>query len=720
MTPSATAGAGRHHLWRRLAALALVAAAVGLPLNHLFGYALLVVATVLIFTGEVTPRLPMWLAAVAVVTVAIVGQTFLGPPRIEEGHNLFRPGGPDKALERGLPAEAYRFMTAEYAAQYPKDQGNPGDQSSGGFPNRAFAFSADGIFDRPLYSRRVSEIDFSDPVWLRLGFINEAQYNWYGDGDLQRRSRDRRFWMGWQRWQLLMPWFVMYQMPADFAGGELCWRGTLLWEGEGEHFAPLQRPDGACRTIKADDAGRRIFGVAIKPGTLAMTLKPPLKVRMQQLAESGLALAGILAALGLLVRWRPRKTTLPFALIAAALLAIAIDDLSFIGGWRPFDGGDDGLIYEGWGRLIAQHLLQGDILRALEGQEKVFYYGGPGLRYFRALERFIFGDSHFGYLSLILLLPIICFALFRRFLPPRWALAFIIIFMAVPVGALFGSSFFHYAGWAARGFADPAAATFFLCGFLLIVGWTPDGPSSRFGPAFGGALLLALAVFVRPNIAPLTGVLLAGAGLAALYQRQWVRLFGMCLGFVPVLSMALHNWFFGGVFVLFSSNATLSQLLLMPPSAWAMAVWELLRLDLGGEHISRAGAQIARWLSGPTKSALLIPLHAAGVIILAHVALRGRSFNPWLRLVAGATLAEHLVSLCYAVSPRYFYLTWLLTALVDVAWLEAKGVLLLRRRMPGWYEHAARHPAAMRLAHGLSWLQQIAGVNGVEPRQAQA
>ncbi len=703
----------RFNVWRRLAALALIIAAVGLPINHLFGYALLVIAVVIIFTGDVTPSAKRWLGAAGLVALAVAGQVLVGPPRIEEGHNLFRPGGPNKALERGLPPDVYRFMAAEYATQYPKSE------SVGGFPDRAFAFSADGIFGHPLYSRRVTQIDFADPVWLRLGFINEAQYNWAGEGDLQRRSRDRRFWMGWHRWQLLMPWFVMYQMPKDFAGGELCWRGTLLWEGEAQHFTPLQQSGGACRTIKPEDAGRRIFGVAIKPNSLAMTLKPPLKVRMQQLAESALMLAGVLAALGLLARWRPRKMILPLALIAASLLVIAIDDASLIGGWRPFDGGDDGLIYEGWGRRIAQYLLQGDIMLALRGEESVFFYGGPGLRYFCALERFIFGDTHLGYLSLILLFPIVCFAVFRRFLPVRWALAMIVFFMVIPVGALFGSSFFHYAAWTARGFADPAAAVLFMCGLLPIVGASFAGPLNRFAPAFGGALLLALAVFIRPNLAPMVGVLLGGAGLAVLYQRQWPRLIGMCLGFIPILGMALHNWVFGGVFVLLSSNVNLPQVYLMSPATWLIAAWELLRLDFAGQYISLAALQLEKWLSGPSQSPLLIPLHAVGVIILVRVASR-RSFDPWLRLVAGATLAQHLVNICLLIAPRYFYLAWLLTALVNVAWLEAEGVSLLRQWLPRWWDRVANHPLSARLASGLTKLQKLLDANGADPGEARA
>jgi hypothetical protein len=96
---------------------------------------------------------------------------------------------------------------------------------------------------------------------------------------------------------------------------------------------------------------------------------------------------------------------------------------AFVGGLRPLDGGADGLYYQGAGRQIAQYLAAGDFAKALEGGEAVFYYGGPGLRYFRALEMFIFGDTNLGYLSLVLLLPVVAFALYRRFLPTRWALA---------------------------------------------------------------------------------------------------------------------------------------------------------------------------------------------------------------------------------------------------------------------------------------------------------
>jgi len=49
--------------WRRLAALVLAFAAVGLPVNELASYLLLLVAAVVVFSGEVSARGRAWRTA---------------------------------------------------------------------------------------------------------------------------------------------------------------------------------------------------------------------------------------------------------------------------------------------------------------------------------------------------------------------------------------------------------------------------------------------------------------------------------------------------------------------------------------------------------------------------------------------------------------------------------------------------------------------------------
>jgi hypothetical protein len=695
----------------KLTALALAVAVIGVPVNTLAAYATLAVITVIIFSGAVRVQGRAWLAAAAIVFVAVAGQWLLATPRIDEGHNVFLPGGPERALERGLPSDIYRHLLDEFNKLYLPETHcklkSNGCWRNGGFPDRAFAFSADGIFHPSDMSRAVTAIDFSDPVWLGLGFVNDRRYNWYTTApDVHRADQDRRIWMGLHRWHLAMPWFEMIRLPGSYVGGELCWRGDVMWEGADEHFS-LWRGDG-CRTIEPADAGRRIVGVAIKPDSLAMRLTPPWRIWLLQTLGGALTLAAAFGLIAVLVRFKPRRLILPAILIGLSLLVIAVADASFIGGLRPMEGGDDGLFYDGVGRVILQKFLAGDIFGVLEGGEKVFYYGGPGLRYFRALEHVIFGETYLGYLSLVLLLPFLVLSLFRRFISESWALALAIMFVAVPLGELFGTTFIDYAKWALRGFADPAAYTLFIAGLAVLCGRAPSAPDGKFSPAFFGALLLMLGIAMKPIVAPAAAVFLGGAGLAALYMRQWFRLAGLCIGFLPVFSMALHNWVFGHKLVLFSANASHPLVLVMPPSAYVAAFHELVTLNFAAGKFLRALAQIPEWLSsGPAESYFIVPLSAAGVAILIYVVARGRGFDPWLRLIGAAALAQHAVALFYIGTARYHFLNWFLTMLVVMAFMHDIGIDWLRRRYPIMSERIVLEPWSRRLVSGLSWLQKV-------------
>ena len=282
-----------------------------------------------------------WLAAFAIVMVAVFGKALFPTPRIDEGHNVFIVDGRGGALEQGLPVEAFALMLAAFDAQYPPehrcDPKSDGCWRAQGFPDRAYAFSADGIFDRSAYSRRVTGIDFEDATWQRLGFINENKYNWNAaQSDLDRASRLRGadvFRHPWQavfhQWRLTMPWFVMYRFPADFVGSRLCWTGDALWEGPLEKFTAQRHATMDCRTIEASDVGRRIFGVTIaQDAPLAMRLQPTAKIQAHQLIEPLLALIGTIAVLGFLLRWRSYRPVLPFALVATALIVVLLNDAS--------------------------------------------------------------------------------------------------------------------------------------------------------------------------------------------------------------------------------------------------------------------------------------------------------------------------------------------------------------------------------------------------------
>ena len=160
--------------------------------------------------------------------------------------------------------------------------------------------------------------------------------------------------------------------------------------------------------------------------------------------------------------------------------------------------------------------------------------------------------------------------------------------------------------------------------------------------------------------------------------------------------------------MLFSANFDNPLVLVMPPAAWTSAIKDVLNLNFAGGHLLRALRQIPDWLSGPAESYATVPLNAAAVAILVYVVVRGRQFDPWLRLIGAAALAQHAVALFYiGTVARYHFLTWFLTVLVVLVWFHQVGMGWLRRRYPVLSHRFAAHPWRMRLASGLAGLQKM-------------
>jgi hypothetical protein len=693
----------------KLTVLALVVAALGLPINSLHAFGLLALSAFVLAAGTVVGGARRWGGALALTLLALGVHVMLSAPRIEEGHNVVLIDGPNGALEQGLPPAVYRTMVERFDTAYPENKrcasGAPYCWRPGAVPRRTFAFAADGIFDGHRYSRRVTDIDFDNAVWLRLGVINDRSLDILPEAsDVARLQRDRRSLAIFGRWQVRLPFFVMYRFPAEFTGSDLCWRGEVLWEGREGQFERLEHAAWACRTLQPEDAGRAIFGLSIGPqASLAMSLSPNWRVTLHRTVEMAVTTIAVVGVLALLVRWRPRRMIFPLVLAAATLVLVVLIDATLVGGYRPFDGGDDGLIFAGFAREMLQHLAAGDLAGALQGVERVFYFN-PGMRYFRALEFLAFGDTYLGYLLTLLMAPPIFYAVAARFMGPAWAFVFTLGFVLTPVGVLFGTSYINYVGWAARGYADPLGAIAFLAGLTLLAGPPQSSFDDRRSPAFCGALLMALAVMIRPNLAPGVGVLLGGVGLAALAARQFGRLAALCLGFSTILLAAWHNWHFGGVFVPISGNMRAPNVLLMTPGDYLAALNELVHLQFGGPQIAGAANQIIALLSGPTGLPIAIPLHVAAYVILVRVIL-SRRFEPMLRLVALAAVALTPVGLIYLVAVRYNLVMWFLMVLVVAAWIRIEGLALADAYRPGWRQRLGQSPVIRRLAAAVSWSQ---------------
>lgn len=94
--------------------------------------------------------------------------------------------------------------------------------------------------------------------------------------------------------------------------------------------------------------------------------------------------------------------------------------------------------------------------------------------------------------------------------------------------------------------------------------------------------------------------------------------------------------------------------------------------------------------------------------VLIYVVVRASQFDPWLRLVGVSALAQHAVALFYtAAIARYHFLTWFLTMLVVMVWLQRMGVIWIQQRYPALSERFVTNPWSRRLASGLARLQKV-------------
>ena len=83
-------------------------------------------------------------------------------------------------------------------------------------------------------------------------------------------------------------------------GGELCWRGEIMWEGADEHFA-LLAGDG-CRAIEAADAGRRICRHRHQAGYAGHAADAAVACCACRILRAALLAAAVALVIALLVR----------------------------------------------------------------------------------------------------------------------------------------------------------------------------------------------------------------------------------------------------------------------------------------------------------------------------------------------------------------------------------------------------------------------------------
>lgn len=251
-------------------------------------------------------------------------------------------------------------------------------------------------------------------------------------------------------------------------------------------------------------------------------------------------------------RERSRLLFIYFALFYLAVMRTLLDfDHLNVVIYRP--GGQDWLTYEGLARTILE-------TGSLQGGEPVFYYQ-PFFRYLKFTEHILFGDSDALIACFILgSLNFSIFFMFMRFqcarVQPFWkasVLAFpihliLLTVNAEPIVNLLQAGASEYPTWI----------------FLPLIFSMLYGASSP-GEWLIGTLLLGSSLIVRVNQLPaLVVVFLIFFFSVYQYKPKWALTCTIIMIAISLLPL-VHNLFYGGKGILFTSSTGTSANLVLPP-----------------------------------------------------------------------------------------------------------------------------------------------------------
>jgi hypothetical protein len=651
--------AGSHNLFLRAAALLLALSAAGIPLNEPSRLVIFFLAAIWLGAGRLRVGIWNWAAAFAVLAVVTIGAQLLPLPRIQEGHNIFVRISDGEALQRELPAPVFKRMAELFDARYPpakrcKDNDFCWARSKSGMPDRAFAFSADGAWSHTPWSRVVSGIAFDDFRMLRLGDINLLRYNW-GDGDDSDVTRPDA------------PYFAAWRLTDDLVGSRICWRGETMW-GRDQSFASFTNAERNCREIKPEDVGATVFALGIAKNSLAVELEKSPRLQLASNTWLALRLSGVVA-IALLLAAPTAETLLVAILAGAGFLALVfyrragiVDVHDILTRLPVFYGRDDGLTYEGHGRVMLQHALHGNWAGFLRGGEDVYYYYQPGIRYFRSLEKAIFGETAYFYLLAFSFFPVVLYKLVRYVSAP-WLGMFLAVFLFFGIGASFGLDFYAYTYWMLRGFAEPLAYMLFLLAIFYGL-QAVDRLSTRDAALCG--LLVATAIFLRTNLAIAGVVLLAMLAFHLLFRAPRI-LVPLASTSALTLLIPLHNIYFGKRLVLLTSVVDNKLTLVMPPWVYARALADIVTGNAGSPSVDQMLAHLNLWLGTERGS---VPLHAAALAALLWATISAKTFT--VRLLGTVSCALQFTLMFWRPESRFGLLAWLMTVITILAFAWQK------------------------------------------------
>ena len=645
---------------------------IGVPVIETWNFFLLSIAWLWLIFGTLKENGNIVIVTLVAISILVV-KSFIVQANIEEGHNAFIVINPGEVLEKQLPKEVFNSWKGRFDQVY---KPNPESKLTHTWelshtPIELYVKSSDALFNKAKYSRKVNSIYFTDLWEFRGGFSNDVEYNFW-DGDMDRRE---------------LPFFVMYELTESSVGSSILWTGSVFWEDKNTGFEEIIHDRISGREIKYSDVGMKVYALFIpKQDNIYFKFKPSFSLIIFSIIDLLLSFFGVLFVLYSLVRIRwGNLMRASGVFILAYLISVAL--LSAYSGkivendYAPHGGGDDGLIFEHWGRSMAADVANGDFVKAMSGYEDVYWFT-PGTRYFRMVEKLIYGETNFGYMFILSLLPILLFYLIKHLTSARWAIIAIVVYMAIPIGSF---SYLQYvANGAKLGYGEAIGGFCYFLGVLLALKTQPrwGGVNPSLSLVWLSGVALAASMFVRPNFSIAVIWLGLAYAYASFVDGHYKKLVAFSIGLSIALWMPFHNWYYGGEFYLISSSGATPTIMKIN----VMDSWHAFIDAFSGNFDTQEIALVSSQFKGlilnlglVVKDVLILPAWGYLVIKLSAFVVMIWMIFRWLfgySQESGSVLPIIAISSIFALTPimftvsthyRYTMLGWELVILWFIA-----------------------------------------------------
>ncbi len=656
---------------------------LGLPINNPYIFIFLLFFIPVIIFSKISQNKKLIYPSFLIIFLFLLFKFLFPSLNIQEGHNVVVLNKNSSFFyQQHLPKEVYDYFQEEFNKYYSKSQCNEGknncwktfnptdDYFNSSATNKIFAFSSDWSFQKIEYSRIVNYINITNIKSARIGAINNLDYNffWPEKNDLLREN---------------LPFFVMYEVPKDLIGSSICWRGNLFWEKEKGQYLRKLNDKYSCVKISELDVGKFFFGVSMGPNesikrlkkiygsaitnqnseilgkenTLVLKLEKSKKIIFKETLEKLVKILTILFIIKQFFKFEYKPYFISFISTIVFLSIIYYANKDLFNGFDIFSGGNDGLVYMSYANVIFNNLLNFNFVEAFRGVESVFYFPSS-LRFFWTINKILFGETFFGYLMIAYLYPIVLFFIFKYLFGTKWSvfLTFTVVLTRLFEG--YALSVINLVQHINQGDAEPLSIFFLFASLLIylkIINGSIKFDSKFYNFLFGYSLFLS--VSLRPNYLPTVLIfILALIFYNFHYHKNIKSLLFIGLGFLSFLLIPLHNYYYGGSFVLLSSGA--HHNMLAPISLYYSAFVDLIHLNWSGSNsISVIINQFNRWIQ-PQKIHYIITFLIVLILLI-------KKNNFIVKTICLLALSQHFVLLIFMPDNRYAYLAWILTIILN-------------------------------------------------------